>query len=249
MLKIIGESCIKVVRFNMRRTDTRSYAALAVISTKAFAEIDANCATILHKVELDCYKGLRCNSRRTSYLLGRYAAKLALESLSGDSVSREVAVLPGIFGQPIVRGLTGLSVSIGHTETLACAIAFPEEHLMAIDTENLSANKTSLMAEELTEAERKLGPELIQKVNLHACIWTAKEALSKILRTGMMTPFSLYAVETLDQDTDKNPIVELESCERLKGQYLHFSQYRFQTWIRDDSIITIALPRRTILSC
>jgi len=248
MLKILGESCIKVVRFNMQRPDTHSYAALAVLSTEAFAEVDANCATILHKIEFDCYKGLRCNSRRASYLLGRYAAKLALESLSGNSVSREVAVLPGIFGQPIVRGLPGLSVSISHTETLACAIAFPEEHPMAIDTENLSANKTSLMAEELTEAEKKLGPELIQKVNCNACIWTAKEALSKILRTGMMTPFSMYAVETLDHDTDKNPITALKSCKRLKGQYLHFSQYRFQTWIGDDSIITIALPRRTILS-
>jgi phosphopantetheinyl transferase len=156
-------------------------------------------------------------------------------------------VISGIFGQPIVRGLSGLSVSISQGDTLACAIAFPEEHPMAIDIESLSTNKISLMATELTQVERLLGSEYVEKGIRYTSIWTAKEALSKILRTGMMTPFSLFAVESLDKDVNKDPLAEWGKSERFVGQYLHFSQYRFQTWVRDDAAMTIAMPRRTKL--
>ena len=62
----------------------------------------------------------------------------------------------------------------------------------------------------------------------------AKEALSKVVRCGMMNPFEGYAICELEQT---------ESC--FLGKFRNFGQYRFQSWVLDSFVLTIVLPKKT----
>jgi hypothetical protein len=65
-------------------------------------------------------------------------------------------------------------------------------------------------------------------------MWSAKEALSKILMCGLTCPFQILAIGSLRRHKTW-----------YEGEYLNFNQYKFQSWISATVVCTIAFPRRT----
>jgi 4'-phosphopantetheinyl transferase len=231
-------SCIRIT---LHRKDWMKDAVIAWVRAAEHSELHDKCSLVLHSNELIYYQRLSTQRRKMSFLLGRYAAKQAISTLLHmyEPQYAKIEIIPGIFQQPIVKFQTPepVGISISHTNEYACAIAFPIIHPMAIDVErvdilNLEAIKSQILPQEL-HAEA-----LCQLSELTKCtiIWTAKEALSKVLKCGMMSPFSIFETVNLS-----------EQGSWYVGHFPNFGQYKFHAWVLEDHVISIALPKRTTI--
>jgi 4'-phosphopantetheinyl transferase len=195
---------------------------------------------LLSDQEMDYFESLPVERRRISYLLGRCAAKCALAPLLGEHDYRAISIEPGIFQQPVVvhRHAAGYDVSISHDGERAVAIAFAAGHPMGIDIEAFQARHHETLLHAVPAEERWLlqyrdcpGPEL------PLVLWTAREALSKAIRCGMMAPASTLSIESIDRC----------GTSRYESLFRNFPQYKALSWIAGGAVISIALPRRTAL--
>jgi phosphopantetheinyl transferase len=200
--------------------------------------VNARATAILHADELQYFLPLPVVRRRVSYLLGRYAAKRALSAGLGNPAFTSINIVPGVFSNPIVCYPTGnpWQVSISHSDSLVCAIAFPTLHPMAVDVECVDPEKVPAMATQLSNTERaELVSQGMDVTTASTLLWTAKESLSKALCTGLMCPFEVFEVHSITRI----------SPSEFEGLYRNLAQYKFRSWIYDTNILTITLPRRT----
>lgn len=223
----------------LHRKELSTQAIFVWVDVAAYDALDRDRARFLHPNELAHYQSLPARKRRQSYLLGRYAAKQALATFLDHADPTHIEVAAGIFTQPIVKFPTPepVAVSISHAGDFACALAFAQIHPMALDIEPLNeasmeAMQSQILPQELDDPQLRSIPE----VTRCTVIWTAKEALSKILKCGMMSPFSIFETTELRQDGP-----------RYVGEYRNFGQYKFHAWAMNNHIIAIALPKRTTM--
>jgi len=191
----------------------------------------------LHPNEILYYQSLISVKARSDYFSGRYAAKQAIAAYTGYTNYKQVFIYPGVFGQPVVnlKSHLNLQVSISHTDALALALVFPESHPMGVDVEMIIKDVNFLSEDIATSIERRsvhvLNRDLLKGSTL---LWTIKEALSKVLRTGLMTPFLLYEMCNVKRFGD---IVTTD--------FTHFSQYRSLSWIAGNHACSIVLPKNS----
>lgn len=192
----------------------------------------------LHPQERDYYDTLAFKKRKNSYLIGRYAAKQAVSALTGEKNDlRAILIRHGIFNQPITTSMReqNLQVSIAHCDELGAALAFPEAHPMGIDIENVCAERCSAMESQMTKAEIRMIKDLSCSYDrLLTLLWTVKEALSKILRTGLTTPFHIF---------------EINKIESKSGHFLcffeNFAQYKAISFDVGLSVCSLVFPIKT----
>ncbi|MFX0197996.1 MAG: 4'-phosphopantetheinyl transferase [Candidatus Hodarchaeota archaeon] len=154
----------------------------------------------LHPQELDYYKTLPVEKRKRSFSLGRYSAKKALSALTGESDLQCTLIERGLFNHPVLVNPNhqNIQVSISHCDDIGVALAFPEALPMGIDVEKVDPDKNKVLESQMTEKEK----ELIKSTpcsysTLLVVLWTAKEALSKVLKTGLMSPFTISEISSL----------------------------------------------------
>ncbi len=209
-----------------------------------FSRLPASCpfdeiVDVLHPRELEYYNTLKFDRRKRSYLLGRYAAKQAIAAFVSEKDIRNILIQQGIFNQPFVtcEDAHNVQVSITHCDELGAAIAFPESHPMGIDIERMNKNKREVIEGQMTEAEKELMKALPTSHDiLLTLLWTVKEALSKVLKTGLMTPFKIFEVSTIK--TEANYFVTY---------FEHFAQYKAFSFPFADYIYSITHPKKTVL--
>ena len=193
---------------------------------------------VLHPQERDYYDTLTFEKRRKSYLVGRYAAKQAISALTGEN-NKPWAILiqQGIFNQPIatIAHENNVQVSISHGAEIGAALAFPEAHPMGIDIENVNADRCRAMESQMTQAEKDMikGPSRSYERML-TVLWTVKEALSKILRTGLITPFQIYSVNNIESKSDHRVCY-----------FENFGQYKAISFDVGASVCSLVLPKKT----
>ncbi|OGR01369.1 MAG: hypothetical protein A2284_13825 [Deltaproteobacteria bacterium RIFOXYA12_FULL_61_11] len=191
----------------------------------------------LHPQEHDYFLGTRHERRRRSFLMGRAAAKQAIAAYLGGADPTEILVRRGCFDQPVVchPSFDVPLVSITHHESLALAVACDPGHVVGIDVEGIERADTSVFERVLTAKERRRIDDLFQDGHLASVLlWCIKEALSKALRVGMMTPFELLSVRDLQVFGTT-----------LKVLFDHFAQYRAVAWKCDQLAVGLVLPRKT----
>ncbi len=191
----------------------------------------------LHPDERIRFASMRFEKRRASFLLGRYAAKKALSRYFDEPNLSSIAIVSGIFGQPLVHYLssTRAAVTISHTHQAACAIASPDVHPIGLDFESIDEAKSEVLKSQMTGDETGFLQDIgASEITALTILWSAKEALSKILMCGLTCPFQLLAVRSLRQNQDY-----------YEGEYLNFEQYKFQSWATEAVICTVVFPRRT----
>lgn len=204
---------------------------------------------IWHANEQKRFRQYEVTKRRESYLMGRYAAKLAISNhlLTNNEIGRlsDICIGEGIFHFPVVASPhhRNLQVSISHSGSYAAALAFSEYHPMGIDIEerndkSWNSDKTESVQSQLTEAEReRLTRHSTCGLELLLLYWTAKEALSKVLKTGLMTDFSLYEIDGIERESNV-----------WSSRFKHFPQYKALTFrIGRDAVCSIVLPRKSSL--
>lgn len=178
-----------------------SYTAGFAILQEELSELLGS-KNILHTEELTHFDTLKFDRRRASYLLGRISAKQALSEILPVATTsmNSYAIGTGVFQFPIVQHLpyTGFQVSISHCDTIGVALAYPEAHPLGIDIEKIDAKKVEPMISMLTKNEIALAKSYLGDLpSAYTLLWTVKESLSKILKTGLMLDFRFLEIDSL----------------------------------------------------
>ena len=191
----------------------------------------------LHSEEEAVYNSYQHKRRKESYLLGRLSAKEAVLSLTNINQPKSIWIDTGVFQFPIVKcpSLSNVQVSISHCDTIGFSIAYPEAHPMGIDVERIQTDRMALILSQLTDNEKLLLTQQ-NKNNITSCtaLFSIKEALSKIIRTGMMLDFKFLEVDTFSQN---KKVVECT--------FTHFGQYRAFAYSIGNYVFSLVLPKRT----
>jgi len=195
---------------------------------------------LLHADESAYYDHLTFDRRRQSYLLGRIAAKKAIGALAVYEDLEKIAITAGIFQFPVVQYAVtrNLQVCITHCDNIGIALAYPEIHPLGVDIEktnkaNINVIKGQLTADELT---------LTQAVTLSddvSCtmIWTMKEALSKILRTGLTIDMKVLEIQSLVK----------EGPDLYTSHFKHLIQYKAISCLSGPYVCSLVIPRKTMV--
>jgi 4'-phosphopantetheinyl transferase len=232
------QNTISVEKLTLQRADGLHSAAIAVVQN-SLDQLKEIRHSFLHEKELNFFDTLRFPKVQHSYLLGRYAAKMALKTLMNDVMVTEARIGSGVFQQPVLylAGTGNVQVSISHTTEMAIAVVFPEEHPMGVDVENVQAEQAETIKGIITAGEKEKLSTIDSDENKSLTIvWTIKEALSKVLKTGLMTPFHLYEIENVDQEE-----------EAVICSFINFPQYKSVSWISNGQAWSVVLPKKSIL--
>jgi 4'-phosphopantetheinyl transferase len=178
--------------------------------------------------------------RQKSYVLGRYAAKLALSELLVEKDLQAIEVVRGVFEQPIVEYHQNprYNVTISHAGSVAVALAYPAGYPMGVDIERLDKARYQTIVSQLSDQEMRLVEAGgVNKLSVATALWTTKEALAKVLTTGLMTPFQVYNLAEF----------RLTNGGTWEGLFHNFAQYKTTVWIGSSYTLAIVLPKRTAL--
>lgn len=193
----------------------------------------------LHPTEREYYESLKFEKRMRSFLIGRYAAKRAVAALTGEADLAKILVRSGIFTQPIITlpGHQNIQVSISHCDHLGTALAFPEAHPLGIDIEKIHLDKNEVLEKQMTPAEIELiktQPDSYE--TMLTVLWTAKEALSKVIKTGLMTPMKIYEIHKMEYHDHF-----------FMSYYKNFGQYKTISFKIGDCVCAVVHPMKTEL--
>ena len=210
---------VNVAALSLRRDGVPWDASIALVHPHDFGGWEERALQLLGRSEAKTLAALTSPRRRQSFLLGRIAAKAAILHHRRSSDPLAIEIRSGIFGQPVVAcaGPDPTGVSITHSSAGAAAVAFREEHPMGIDFETVDPAQLDVLRSALTPAERHMATEDPSGEPVAAtALWTAKEALSKVLRCGLTAPFEVLALESF------NP----PAPAFWEGTFVNFAQYQ-----------------------
>jgi 4'-phosphopantetheinyl transferase len=227
---------IYIEKLNLIRPNETFPAALCCceLSMLDLYETDVD---FLHPQERKYYETLKFQKRIKSYLIGRLAAKKAIAALTETNDLSRILIQAGIFTQPIAtcENQSNVQVSISHCEDFGAAVAFPEAHPMGIDLEQINVKQNKVIEREVTESEITLVKRLpLPYEVMLTLLWTAKEALSKVLKTGLMTPFPIFEVDQIELRQDY-----------MMSHYKNFAQYKAISFILGSCVCSITCPMKT----
>ncbi|MDA0752025.1 MAG: 4'-phosphopantetheinyl transferase superfamily protein [Verrucomicrobia bacterium] len=228
-------------RIELSYGEDRYVAHLVSLAKPAYDSLKSEQAQWLHPEELAYVKQLGVSEiRKRSYLLGRVAAKSALNQYLGLEKLTDFRILPGILMDPIVYHPMAVpwQVSITHSNTMACSVAFPSKLPMAIDLEDHCPKNAKAIQSKCTHGEMVMIRELgFSAEQAWTVLWTAKEALSKAIRTGLTCPFHLFEVKAVRRFSE----------EIITGEFQYFDQYQFRTWLVGRHFLSLIFPVGTQL--
>jgi len=77
-----------------------------------------------------------------------------------------------------------------------------------------------------------------QKLEISTALWAAKEASSKALRSGLMSPVEIYN------------LAEFRAIDSgvLEGVFKNFAQHKVRIWIGSSHALSIVLAKRSVIS-
>ena len=134
------------------------------------------------------HAGVRCD-----FLLGRMAAKTALSACLPGVPPAAWEIQRGCWHQPLVRGpAAGLAVTLAHHRGVAVALAYDDRGMAGIDLEPLDRDIQEAVASQVSAGETVWAQAATGAPGWHL-LWTAREALGKFMRSGLLRPQVLAA--------------------------------------------------------
>ena len=219
--------------------EDKDYLAHLCIANGLLQDLASHANHFLHPLEKLTYSELSFERRQHSYLLGRYCAKRALNNFIHTDL-KSIYIEAGVFDFPVthIPIENKWQVSISHCDSLCCTIAFPETHPMGIDIEKVNESNIEFLSSHITEKDRRIICELnIADDKAYTLIWTVKEALSKVLRCGLTSPFDIFDIKQVDSNNTY-----------WFSEFINFPQYKAITFQLSNSVLaSIVYPRLTTL--
>lgn len=195
-----------------------------------------NKISIFSKDEMKMYQCFKFEKRKRDYLLGRYAAKLAISKTIHTRKFEDISVLNGVFYQPILKitntDASRIGISITHCDGKAIAIIYSPSLICGVDIEKVDNDKCVVMNSMLSKSETDMVTKYQNRIKMLTTLWTAKESLSKALCVGFMCKGEILEISDISF-TDQYFI----------GDYGYFPQYRFISKIISDYSLTLAVPK------
>ncbi|MEL7146309.1 MAG: 4'-phosphopantetheinyl transferase superfamily protein [Bacteroidota bacterium] len=233
----IAGNPLKVVQqlLHYSRKDATYQAGMAFISGD-FEQLKS-LLNLLHEQERQKLDGFKFDLRKISYLLGRLSAKKALEVINPEAILQDVHIGQGVFQFPVGRFQSGpnFQFCISHCEEIGVALAYPEEHPIGIDIEKINSKSLDALESQFTAEEKQyLSALKLDMLTGLTMLWTAKEALSKIFRTGMMMDFHVFELKNIEWRGN-----------HFVSEYKNCGQYKAISIIRQDYACTMTIPGRS----
>lgn len=225
----------KSVKLPLIREEQTFYACAAIV--RGEWATGAPLAGQLHPEEKAIYDAFPSRRRKESFLLGRLSARQAIAGLTGIGNPHAIWIDTGVFQFPVVRsaGLQNIQVSISHCDDIGFSVAFPEAHPLGVDVEKIGGETEEAVLSQLTGKEKMLLRACGQDhIAGYTAVFSMKEALSKILRTGMMLDFKFLEVDEI------KVLKDAMAC-----TFTHFGQYKAFARFKKTYVFSMALPRRT----
>ena len=222
----------------LTRPESKFKAQLCLIN-ESLTSLKNNLSDFLHEKELSYFYTLKYEKRQHTYLLGRYAAKKAISTYYGIKKLNTVLVEIGVFQQPIVQcfEFEKIQTSLSHCNYFGAAITFPEAHPMGIDLEYINADNVQAIKSQLSREEKLLlnsTPWQNDSAVHYTILWTIKEALSKILKTGLMVSFDILEISSIKKENSF-----------FISEFKYFFQYDAITFIIEDLVFSLVYPKKT----
>lgn len=204
-------------------------------------ELKNHLTDFLHPEELAYFNTLAFERRQLGYLLGRLVAKQAVARTTPGAPLHDILIRNAVFHFPVVyySSKENIQVTDSHTDQYGVALAFPEIHPMGIDLELVDAERNEVIESQLTEEEKTLIKMQENQLpeTLLTLFWTLKESISKVLRTGLTSPFEIYAVKNIKFERGF-----------WKSEFKNFTQYQAISFPLRQFVCTIVYPRRSELT-
>lgn len=189
--------------------------------------------------EISILNGYSIDKKRNEFILGRYSMKTAISHFSNTMNKHDVEVEYGILNYPIIKdNVLGIEVGLTHCNSRAIAMAYSNRIMLGIDIEQVDENRIDLLDKIALPQEKELyhGVALEYDAFL-TLLWTAKEALSKAIKTGF----------TCDMD-----IFQIRSIKYIQNAYLveyvHFPAFQGVVKVKEDYIVTLAYIKKLDIS-
>lgn len=230
---------ISVISIDIHRPNIYDRAFL-VFSTKLYYELFVFKEFFLSSNELVFFNTILTDTRKYSFLIGRLVAKKGIEEIVSKCNLCEIDISKGVFHQPVIihELSNNIQVSISHSHKIGAAIVFPEAHPMAIDVELIDSSRPLYSILDLTDKEEQLIRECkLENAEILTLLWSAKEALSKVLKTGLMVNLKIYEIE--GAEFNENFVEFLFS---------NFAQYKAVSWQYNGYAWSIVLPKKSIFN-
>ncbi len=140
--------------------------------------------------ELERFARFKVDHARADFLAGRRAAKSALCALHPDTAPADWELVRGEWRQPLPRGpVSGVAVTLAHSGGTAVAVASEERYAFGIDLETVDREAAAVVRTQVTDAETAWAEAGGADAQVRwMLLWTAREALGKRLRTGLLFP-------------------------------------------------------------
>src|SRR5258707_7186711 len=141
---------------HIQRGETYLTAVLVMALEDGPGSFTELAAEFLGPLETAYFSTLRSERRQKSYLLGRYAAKLALREPLSERNHKVVEILKGVFEQPIVHSARkgGPGHTIRQPDSLPVCIASAAGHPFTIDVEPIDQQRHRTMLSQLSPQQR-----------------------------------------------------------------------------------------------
>ena len=109
---------------------------------------------------------------------------------------------------------------------------------MGLDAERIDLTRYETILSQLSNQETQwIEANAEHKLQLATALWTAKEALAKVLCTGLMSPVQIYNLSEFNRISSGN----------WEGLFENFAQYTTTTWIGTSHAVSIVLPKRSTI--
>ncbi len=140
--------------------------------------------------------------RKVSRIAGRLAARIALQRFDpvnfSEVTAQSIEILNDEYGKPYLTKNNNICISISHSGT--CAVAVVSKTRIGVDIELLENRPEIFVSTYFLPSEqqwiRKTGENVVYRVN---CLWTRKEAVSKLL--GLGGALSFRSIPVLDSES------------------------------------------------
>lgn len=226
---------VKKNKLIFERKDEHFHVGICVMH-QSLSELEQR-IDLLHPDERTYLQGLIYDRRRLSYLLGRISGKWAISHAISIKSLSSFSINTGVFQFPVVKNLScpNIQVSISHCEEHGVALAFPEEHPLGIDIEKVDDEKIKTIRDLFTYDEHSLfGESDLSEGERCTLLWTIKESLSKVLRTGLTLDFKILEIDKIDKN-------EHAYC----GKFKNFIQYKSYAFIINNFCYSVVMPGKS----
>lgn len=196
------------------------------------------CVDLLSNEEKKTFKTLKYEKRINSFMQSKISSKKAVGGLIEYYDYKSIEIKNGVFSQPYIvcDKSNNVNITISHCDKLGVAVAFSEKNCVGIDVEEIDEKNIEAITSQCTEKEIEFINSTFNKKEIGlTAIWCSKEALSKIIKTGLT-----LSLEILELDNIK--VVD----NYIISQYKNFHQYKCISWRVQDEICSLVLPKELL---